>query len=292
MKLISFLEPSSSLPRMGVLSGPGYVDLARADVSLPTDAVAFLALGADGLARAAAAAGRGAIEPLENVTLLSPVPRPGKVICIGLNYLDHALETGATPPKEPVVFNKFPTSVIGPDAPIVLPAVSESVDFEAELVVVIGKTGKHIPLASAMEHVAGYCCGHDVSARDWQKSRSGGQWLLGKSFDTFGPLGPWLVTADEIADPGKLRVRFRLNGETMQDSTTAQLIFPIPHLIAHLSKVFRLDAGDVIYTGTPPGVGMARKPPIFMKPGDTAEVEIEGLGILRNPLVAETVPAE
>lgn len=221
--------------------------------------------------------------------LLPPLPMPEKVICIGLNYRDHAIETGSPIPTEPVVFSKFNTAIVGHGDAIVLPAVASEVDYEAELVVVIGKTTKHVTAADAMDHVFGYTCGHDVSARDWQKGRPGGQWLLGKSFDTFAPIGPCLVTADELTDPSDVRVRMMLNGETVQDSTTAQLIFDIPTLIAHLSTIMTLKAGDVIFTGTPPGVGAARKPPMFLKPGDVCEVAIDGIGVLKNICVSETV---
>jgi 2-keto-4-pentenoate hydratase/2-oxohepta-3-ene-1,7-dioic acid hydratase in catechol pathway len=159
------------------------------------------------------------------------------------------------------------------------------VDYEAELVVVIGRGGRHIPRDEAMQHVAAYTCGHDVSARDWQKHKPGGQWLLGKSFDSFAPTGPHLVTADEVPDPHSLPIRLRLNGQVMQSSTTAQLIFRIDQLVSYLSEVCTLRPGDLIFTGTPPGVGAARKPPVFLKPGDVAEVEIEGIGILTNPVV-------
>ena len=192
---------------------------------------------------------------------MAPIPRPDKVICIGLNYADHAAETGAAIPTEPVVFNKFPEAIIGPASEIQLPTISQQVDFEAELVVVIGRSVKNISESEANSAVFGYSCGHDVSARDWQKGRPGGQWLLGKTFDTFGPLGPSIVTRDEIPDPHNLRIQFRLNGETLQDSSTSQLIFKIPQLIAHLSSFTTLRPGDVIFTGTPPGVGVARQPP-------------------------------
>ncbi|MEM9589556.1 MAG: fumarylacetoacetate hydrolase family protein [Planctomycetota bacterium] len=215
--------------------------------------------------------------------LLPPVPNPEKIICIGLNYLDHAIETGAEPPTEPVVFSKFNTALVGHGDTIELPPNSNQVDYEAELVVVIGRDTKNVSVDAAMDHVLGYCCGHDVSARDWQKGRPGGQWLLGKTFDTFAPLGPALVLKDEVADPGNLGVRMHLNGQTVQDSTTAQLIFDIPTLISHLSSIFTLRAGDLIYTGTPPGVGAARQPPLFLKPGDVCEVEIESVGKLSNP---------
>jgi 2-keto-4-pentenoate hydratase/2-oxohepta-3-ene-1,7-dioic acid hydratase in catechol pathway len=212
---------------------------------------------------------------------------PGKVICIGLNYKDHAAESGMEPPPEPVVFNKFPQAVIGPEESIRLPAVCREVDYEAELVVVIGTRGKHIPRNQALSHVAGYMNGNDVSARDWQIHKPGKQWLLGKTPDTFAPTGPWLVTADEIADSKKLSIKLRLNGQTMQDSSTRELIFGVDELIAYVSQLVRLEPGDLIFTGTPPGVGMARKPPVWLKSGDQCEVEIAGLGVLKNPVVAD-----
>ncbi len=220
-------------------------------------------------------------------TLLPPVPAPEKIICIGLNYLDHAIETGAQPPTEPIVFSKFNTALIGDGDSIVLPTLSHEVDYEAELVVVIGSTARNVAVGEAMEHVAGYACGHDVSARDWQKGRPGGQWLLGKSFDTFAPLGPCLVTVNEIPDPGKLAVQMELGGEVVQSSTTSQLIFNVPTLISHLSQIMTLKAGDLIYTGTPPGVGAARTPPRFLRDGDVCTVQIEGLGRLTNRCIAE-----
>ena len=220
-------------------------------------------------------------------TLLPPIPPPEKILCIGLNYRDHAIETGAEIPEEPVVFSKFNTAIIGHGSIIRLPRVSQQVDYEAELVVVIGKAARHVDRQDAMAHVFGYTCGHDVSARDWQKGRPGGQWLLGKSFDTFAPLGPCLALAGGIPDPGNLRVRMRLNGDTVQDSTTAQLIFDIPTLIAHLSTILTLNPGDVIFTGTPPGVGAARNPPRFLQNGDRCEVEIEGIGSLANGCAPE-----
>src|SRR6185436_4167406 len=198
-----------------------------------------------------------------------------------LNYADHAAESGQPIPPEPVVFCKFPTAVAAHGEDIRLPRISDKVDYEAELVVIIGRGGRFIPRDKALEHVAGYACGHDVSARDWQLQKPGGQWLLGKTFDGFAPFGPELVTPDEVGDPGKLRIQLRLNGETLQNSTTEQLIFNVPQLVAYISQVCTLVPGDVIFTGTPPGVGAARKPPVFLKSGDTVEVEIENLGTLR-----------
>ena len=219
--------------------------------------------------------------------LLPPVASPEKVICIGLNYRDHAIETGSEIPTEPVVFNKFTSTVVGHGDDILLPQVSSEVDYEAELVVIIGREGKHISAADAMNYVFGYTCGHDVSARDWQKGRPGGQWLLGKTFDTFAPIGPCMVTTDELTDPSDVRVRMVLGEEVVQDSTTAQLIFGIPELIEHLSKIVTLRPGDMIFTGTPPGVGAAKTPPRFLKPGDQCHVQIDGIGTLSNRCVAE-----
>lgn len=216
---------------------------------------------------------------------LSPVVEPNKILCIGLNYADHAAETGAEQPTLPVVFSKFSTTLTGHQQPIVLPQISEKVDFEAELVVVIGKAGRNIAEHEAMSHVFGYTCGHDVSARDWQKGRPGGQWLVGKTFDSFAPLGPWIVIADPAEAAGSRRVQFRLNGQVMQDSSTEHFIFSIAHLIAHISQFCTLLPGDLLFTGTPSGVGVARKPPVFMQAGDRVEVEIEGIGVLANPVV-------
>lgn len=223
----------------------------------------------------------------EPKNLLPVVGQPSKVICIGLNYRDHAIETGAEIPTEPVVFSKFSTTLVGHGESIRLPTVSSEVDYEAELVVVIGREAKHVSADEAMDYVFGYTCGHDVSARDWQKGRPGGQWLLGKTFDTFAPTGPCMVTTNDVPDPSDLRVRMHLNGDVVQDSTTAQLIFDIPTLIEHLTKIVTLLPGDLIFTGTPPGVGAARKPPVFLKPGDECKVEIEGIGTLANSCIAD-----
>lgn len=215
--------------------------------------------------------------------LLPPVGSPEKLICIGLNYLDHAIETGAEPPDQPVVFGKFNNTLIGHGDAIVLPSISQEVDYEAELVVVIGKAARHVAAEEAMDHVFGYTAGHDVSARDWQKGRPGGQWLLGKSFETFAPVGPAVFTADTFGDPGDVRVRMHLNEETVQDSRTSQLIFDIPTLISHLSQFMTLQPGDLIFTGTPPGVGAAKTPPRYLQPGDVCSVEIQGMPPLTNP---------
>ena len=218
---------------------------------------------------------------------LAPVPRPGKLICIGLNYRDHAAESNMAIPERPVVFSKFATAVIAPGEAVVLPATSKQVDYEAELAVVIGRRAKSVSANRALEYVLGYTAFNDVSARDFQFAD--GQWQRGKSCDTFAPMGPTIVTADVIPNPHKLSIKLRLNGRTMQDSNTDNLIFGIPQLISFLSETITLEPGDVIATGTPSGVGFARKPPVFLKDGDQMEVEIEGLGILNSPVVA---PAE
>jgi 2-keto-4-pentenoate hydratase/2-oxohepta-3-ene-1,7-dioic acid hydratase in catechol pathway len=273
--------------RVAAIHDGKWIDLVRADAQIPGSLKEILASDG-GLARAKAAAERGSAAGLVlEGRLLAPIRMPGKVICIGLNYKDHAAESGMEPPPEPVVFNKFPQAVIGPEEAIRLPAVCREVDYEAELVVVIGKRGKHISRGAALTHVAGYMNGNDVSARDWQIHKPGKQWLLGKTPDTFAPTGPWLVTADEIPDSKNLSIKLRLNGQTMQDSSTRELIFGVDELIAYVSQLVMLEPGDLIFTGTPPGVGMARKPPVWLKAGDVCEVEIAGLGMLNNPVIAD-----
>lgn len=215
--------------------------------------------------------------------LLPPV-RPRSLICVGLNYLDHARESGIEPPKLPLLFAKTGNALAAHRQPVRLPPDSLQVDYEAELAVIIGREARQISAQQAASAIAGYCCANDVSARDFQFSD--GQWYRGKSADSFAPLGPVLVTPAEAGDAHRLRIQLRLNGRTLQDSNTSNLIFPIPELIAHISRSITLLPGDVILTGTPPGVGFARKPPIFLKAGDEMEVEIENLGVLANPVTA------
>lgn len=270
-------------PAYAVVSGDSMVRLSDLMSDPPSDGDLFSRLAE--VIEAAKRAGSAKSIPVPS-KLLPPVPPPEKIICIGLNYLDHAIETGAEPPSQPVVFSKFNTALVGHGDAIELPPISSEVDYEAELVVVIGKVARRVSVDSALSYVAGYTCGHDVSARDWQKGRPGGQWLLGKSFDTFAPLGPVLVTADEIPDPSNLTVRMYLNDEQVQESTTQQLIFTIPYLIAHLSEIMTLKPGDLIFTGTPPGVGAARKPPRFLQSGDVCTVEVPEIGRLTNRCVS------
>jgi len=275
-------------PRACGVRPDGLVDLAAADPELPASLKAVLAMGPDGVRRAAeATANARATIDRASVKLLPPIPNPEKIVCIGLNYRDHAAETNSPIPSAPIFFAKYPNALVAPGDPILLPPESEQADYEAELVVVIGRGGRRIPRERAMEHVGGYMPGHDVSARDWQLHRPGRQWIAGKTFDTFAPTGPELISADAVADPQALGVRLRLNGRTMQDSDTSNLIFPVADLIAHLSAIMTLAPGDLIFTGTPPGVGMARNPPVWLQPGDVVEVEIDGLGTLSNPVVAD-----
>jgi len=214
----------------------------------------------------------------------APVPRPGKLICIGLNYRDHAAESNMPIPERPIIFSKFSTSVIAPGEAVVIPPTSQQVDYEAELAVVIGRRAKNVKATRAIDYVLGYTAFNDVSARDFQFAD--GQWQRGKSCDTFAPMGQTIVTTDQITDPHKLSIKLVLNGQTMQDSNTDQLIFGVPELIEFLTESITLEPGDVIATGTPPGVGFARKPPVFLKPGDQMEVLIEGMGGLGNPVQA------
>ncbi len=210
-----------------------------------------------------------------------PIAVPSKIICIGLNYRDHAAESGMAIPERPLIFSKWPNALIGPGDAIVLPTLSDQVDYEAELGVVIGTRAAKVAVADALAHVKGYCCTNDVSARDVQLGD--GQWARGKSLDTFCPVGP-LVPASQVPDPQQLRVRAILNGETMQDASTADMIFSVAEIISFISQGITLEPGDLILTGTPPGVGFARKPPIFLRAGDEITVEIDGLGSLSNPV--------
>lgn len=289
MKLVAFnleLQESPTHYRIGALIDDETIaDLTPSVLPLgftPSEILRCYDLDKDFVSPASEAVAAGALPTffIDEVALASPVPRPGKLICIGLNYRNHAIESGMDIPTSPIIFSKFVTSVVGSGEDIVIPQGSVQTDFEAELAVVIGRRAKNVSARDAMDHVFGYTNCNDVSARDFQFAD--GQWQRGKSCDTFAPLGPFAATKDEIADPHDLSIKFRLNGETMQDSTTAELVFRIPELIEFLSRSVTLEPGDIIATGTPPGVGFARKPPVFLKDGDVCEVEVEGLGILRN----------
>jgi 2-keto-4-pentenoate hydratase/2-oxohepta-3-ene-1,7-dioic acid hydratase in catechol pathway len=223
--------------------------------------------------------------PLAEVTLLAPVQRPGKALAIGLNYLDHIAELGYKQPEQQLWFCKASTSIHAPFAPIEVPKVSTQVDYEVELVAVIGKPGRHISREDAPNHVFGYCVGNDVSVRDWQHHTP--QWVLGKSFDTHGPIGPWITTADETGEPHRLDIKCTVNGEVRQTSNTRHLAFDVWSQIEHLSKVMTLESGDIIFTGTPGGVGLGRKPPVFLAAGDRVICEIAELGLIEAVMVQE-----
>jgi len=254
-----------------------------------SDVLGVISGGDDALARVGrwvTHAPSGSVFSLESVRLTAPIARPPKIICIGLNYRDHAAEARLELPSVPTVFSKYSTAVIGPGEAIVLPRNSSKPDYEAEFAVVIGRRARHVAEANWRSCVFGYTILNDVSARDFQTATS--QWMMGKTFDTFAPFGPAIVTADEIADPHNLRISLTINGETLQDSNTSNLIFGVPQLIAHLSSVFTLEPGDIISTGTPAGVGFARKPPRWLVAGDRVSIKIDGLGELVNPVVAES----
>lgn len=284
MKLVAF-RSGDGPAQAGVLRGQQIISLREAGFA---DLISVLGAGAGVLPRLEGwleSAPPSEVTDLAGATLLAPIPKPGKFICVGLNYRDHAAEARMEIPKTPTIFSKFTNTVIGPGAPIVLPKASSKPDYEAEFAFVIGTGGRHIPANRWQDHVFGYTIVHDVSARDFQTATT--QWLMGKTFDTFAPMGPWLVSADEIADPHQLSISLEIGGERLQDSNTRELIFKIPELVEYISSVCTLEPGDVVSTGTPAGVGFARKPPRWLKAGDEVVIRVEGIGELRNPVVAE-----
>ncbi len=282
MKLATFTHGGTT--RIGKVVDDKIVDLSKAVPSLPTDMISFLAAG-DAAMAAAQKAGETDVIALSDVTLEAPIMKPGKVMAIGLNYGDHVKESGLDTPENQIWFTKSPTGCVGEGADVLKPAVSDMVDWEAELVMVVGKRARNVPRDRAHEIVAGYCCGNDISVRDWQFHSP--QFTIGKSFDTHGPIGPWLTTSDEVGDPHDLDIKCLLNGQVMQSSNTQHLIFDCFDQIAELTQVMTLEPGDIIFTGTPGGVGIAMKPPQFMKVGDKVTIEIEKLGSITNTLVAE-----
>lgn len=305
MQLLTFCTGGGA-PRLGVKVGTSIADLESASAAvphcatrLPADMLSFLEMGeeameaarriADEVAREGGLADRlaaeGAIHCEDRVKITAPILNPRKLICVGLNYRDHCTEQGIDLPVSPTIFTKFATSLIGQGDEIVHPRLTQQLDYEAELAFVIGKKGRHVPEDKALDYVAGYTICHDVSARDLQFADK--QWVRGKSCDTFAPMGPYLVTGDEIGDPHNLDIKLRLNGELLQDSNTRHLVFGVPYIISYLSRGFTFLPGDVVSTGTPAGVGVFRQPPVFMKPGDAVEIEIARIGRLTNRIVAE-----
>ncbi|MDR3746283.1 MAG: fumarylacetoacetate hydrolase family protein [Acidobacteriaceae bacterium] len=278
MKLITFVDEAKRT-RPGLVISGEIIDLGAEGFK---DALAFLAAPHSVQADVAR---KGATIALDKVKLLAPIPNPPRIFGIGVNYADHAAETGTRMRDVPTVFMVLSSAVVGPGANVVLPRASWQVDYEAELAVVIGKGGHKIPASQWEEHVFGYTIMNDVSARDVQRATS--QWTLAKSFPTFAPMGPWVVSKDEIANPHTLNISLTIGGEKLQDSNTSHLIYKIPELIEYLSKIVPLQTGDVISTGTPAGVGLGRTPQRWLKPGEEMIIEIDGIGELRNPIVAE-----
>jgi 2-keto-4-pentenoate hydratase/2-oxohepta-3-ene-1,7-dioic acid hydratase in catechol pathway len=282
MKLVSFVT-TEGRPGYGAVRDDGVVDLGSRLATAPT-LLSLLATGQMDKARQLAGDAPADI-PLAGLKLMPVIPDPGKIVCVGLNYRDHVVETGRTVTENPTLFARYPSSQVGHLQPLVKPAVSDHFDYEGELALIIGKGGRHIKPGRALDHVAGYACYNEGSVRDWQRHTS--QFLAGKSFAQSGSFGPWMVTSDEIPDPTRLTLETRLNGKVVQHTTTDLMITPIPELIAYISTIFPLEPGDVIVTGTPGGVGAKRTPPLWMRPGDTVEVEISDVGVLRNSVIAE-----
>ena len=283
MYLLRFLQ--QGLERIGIKKDQGVIDLHLHYPDAPPTMIGLLEEWEDWHARLAKLEQNGTPDlSLSSVQLLAPVERPRKIWAIGLNYADHAKEAGMDLPKVQLWFTKATTTLNGPFAPVQLPRASSQLDYEAELVVVIGKRCRHVSSAEAASVIAGFCVGNDVSVRDWQLT--GTQWSLGKSFDTHGPIGPWIVTSDSI-DPHHLTIRTYVNGEERQNSNTDQFVFNCYQMIEHLSQAMTLEPGDLIFTGTPPGIGFAKKPPQFLKTGDIVRVQIEGIGSIENVIVPE-----
>ncbi len=290
MKIVSFESPSGL--RLGVVEGDQVVDLQAADPKVPNELGALLAATKGDLSSVKDAAKRApasARQPLKGIKYALPVARPGKIICLGLNYLEHVKEGSQRDniPKFPTIFMRGLTSMVPHESPIVRPRVSETLDYEAELMLIVGKPAKHLTMANATSCVAGYACSNEGSVREFQRKTT--QWDMGKNFDRTGGFGPWMVTADELPDAGKgLKIESRLNGKVMQSDNTSNMMFPVPEMLVYITQGLTLEPGDIIFTGTPSGVGHARKPnPVWMRAGDTCEIEIEGIGVLRNPIEDE-----
>jgi len=279
MKLMRVGQPGQEKP--AILDAEGKVR----DLSAHVKDIGGEAISPEGLKKIAAI-DVGTLPVLNEERIGACVAGTGKFICIGLNFSDHAAETGATVPPEPVIFMKATSAIVGPNDNVVIPRGSEKTDWEVELGVVIGKTAKYVSEADALDYVAGYCVSHDVSERAFQTERAG-QWTKGKSCDTFGPIGPWLVTKDEITDPQNLGMWLKVNGQTMQDGSSKTMVYGVAHVVSYLSQFMSLHPGDVISTGTPPGVGMGLKPPRYLNAGDVVELGIEGLGSQKQTFVAD-----
>jgi 2-keto-4-pentenoate hydratase/2-oxohepta-3-ene-1,7-dioic acid hydratase in catechol pathway len=287
MRVVSIIDQGQA--RLGVLRGEQVVDLGAVAAEHDLDLLSVLQGkrgGLRGLQELAATAPPSAFRALNSVHLGPPIPNPGKIICLGLNYAAHAAEGGHEKPAYPAIFLRSASSLVGHEAPIVRPICSVQLDYEAELVAVIGRTARHVTAANALDFVAGYSCFNDATVRDYQRKTA--QWTIGKNFDGTGAFGPAFVSAEEVPlGASGLRIQTRLNGRVMQDANTRDMLFPVAETITLLSECMTLEPGDVVVMGTPSGVGHARTPPIWMEPGDIVEVEIEQIGLLRNPIVEE-----
>merc|ERR1719272_1180701 len=282
VRLVTFENGGVARVGVEVTDGGEIADITKANADIPTDMRSLLSMEG-GVAKAKAAVAGAPKIPRDQIRLMAPIYNPEKIICIGMNYVDHCTEQNMPVPTEPVVFSKFASCIVATGDNIMLPEETKELDFEVEMCIVVGKKARRVAEKDAMDYVAGYTVAHDVSARDWQLKRNGGQWLMGKTFDTFAPIGPAIVTTDEIGDIHKKAIKCRLNGESVQDSSTEQLVFNVNQVIAWCSKNVTLNPGDLIFTGTPPGVGCFRKPdPLWLKDGDVVECEIEGIGIISN----------
>ncbi len=289
MRLFSY-QDSNKNKRVGLLRAKDsseFIDLAATDASLPTTLLEIISNG-HAMSHIASLANKPAavIQSIQGVNFIPLVDRPGKIICLGLNYADHAAEGGHARPEYPAFFMRGPSSLAAHLQPLIRPKVSDKFDYEAELAFVVGKTARHLTAANALEHVAGYSAFNDGSLRDYQRKST--QWTIGKNFDTTGGFGPWLVTPDELPPAADgLRIQSRLNGQIMQDANTKNFLWGIVETLVLITECMTLEPGDVVITGTPAGVGYARKPPVFMKAGDTIEIDIEGVGVLSNPIADE-----
>jgi 2-keto-4-pentenoate hydratase/2-oxohepta-3-ene-1,7-dioic acid hydratase in catechol pathway len=283
MKLVTFTHARTT--RIGIAIGDDVVDLAAAAPNLPRDMLAFLEAGNDAMAAAQASIGSEHRIPVADVQLEAPIARPPKFLAVGLNYADHVAEAGLETPENPMIFNKQSTCVTGPTDPIHVPKVSHVLDYEGELGIVIGRHARHVSRDDAADYIAGYVVVNDATVRDWQFRTP--TWTLGKSFDTHGPIGPWIVTTDELTDPHQSTLRTYVNDELRQESNTKHLIFNCFELVEYLTKAFTLEPGDIIATGTPSGIGVVMKPPQLLKEGDVVRIEIEGIGQIENPVINE-----
>jgi len=288
MRLVQFCKKIGDRATIGAELGQNgdIVDLCAGDPSLPSTSLGFIEEGTATFNKAMKVIASGShVLKRNSVQLLAPITKQEKVVCVGNNYKDHCEEQGVPLPDEPVIFNKFPSVVIGPYDNIQYPTASQAIDWEVELVIVVGKKGKNIKASEGLDYVFGYTIANDISARDWQMGRNGGQWFLGKTMDTFCPLGPTIVTKDELKDPHNLKLACRVNGVDKQKGNTVELVHKTEALLAHISAVVTLYPGDIILTGTPPGVGFFRKPPEYLRKGDVVECEIEHIGVIRNKVV-------